>query len=78
MRAVDTYNGSLRIYSKVKMVKLGGDKLEGATGQLVGTSNYVQGMICWIVKLDIPTFDETMGWWTLYVTMPSVCLELET
>jgi hypothetical protein len=76
MKVKDTYNNTLRMNDTVKIVKIGGDKLEGRTGQLVGASNFCVGMIYWIVRLDYPTHDDTMGFWTQYVTMPSVCLEL--
>lgn len=75
MRAQDRYNDSIWIEDRVKLVKLGGDPLEGATGKLVGASNYCDGMIYWIVELDIIRHEDILGFWTSYVTMPSVCLE---
>lgn len=69
----DNYNPNLKMGDKVRMIKLGGDHLEGKTGTLVGVS-IANVIIHWIVELDEPT-TVPFGIEFKCVSMPSVCLE---
>lgn len=69
----DSYNPSLIMGDKVRMINLSGDHLEGKTGTLVGIS-IANVIIHWIVELDEPT-TVPFGIALKCVSMPSVCLE---
>jgi hypothetical protein len=71
---IDSYNPWLRIKDRVRLVKLGGDRLEGMEGTLVGMS-IAHVLIHWIVEFDEWQYHPDWDDWYKCVTIPSVCLE---